>query len=60
MVQGLPGGEGYLSDSESSTDQEVNDEFHVLPELLGTSDLKSLQDQCMKHREELSHRFYAI
>lgn len=50
MVQGLPGGEGYLSDSEVGSDQEVNDEFFIQPELLGTSDLKSLRDQCVKHR----------
>ena len=60
MVQGLPGGNGYLSDSEVGSDQEVEDEFFVLPELLGTSDLKSLRDLCIKHKSELGHRFYEI
>jgi len=44
MVQGLPGGEGYLSDSDSNSDNEEDEEFFILPELLGSSDLKSLQD----------------
>jgi len=50
MVQGLPGGEGYLSDSDASSEKEEDEEFFILPELLGSSDLKSLQDQCIKHR----------
>ena len=42
MVKGLPGGEGYLSDSDSTSDKEEDEEFFILPELLGSSDLKSL------------------
>jgi len=58
LVQGLPGGEGYLSDTDSNSDIEVDEEFFVLPELMGTSDLKSLRDQCLKHRSDICHRFY--
>jgi hypothetical protein len=43
MVQGLPGGQGYLSDTDSNSENE-EDDFFVLPELLTSSDLKSLQD----------------
>lgn len=50
MVQGLPGGEGYLSDSDTGSGKEEDGEFFILPELLGSSDLKSLQEQCIKHR----------
>jgi hypothetical protein len=50
MVQGLPGGEGYLSDSDASSEKEEDEEFFILPELLGSSDLKSLQDHCIQHR----------
>jgi hypothetical protein len=57
MVQGLPGGEGYLSDTDSNSEIE-DEEFFVLPELMDQSDLKSLRDQCQKHRSELCHRFY--
>jgi hypothetical protein len=58
MVQGLPGGEGYLSDTDSNSDNAEDGEFFVLPELINTSDLKGLQDQCVQHRSDLSHRFY--
>ena len=44
MVQGLPGGEGYPSDSDASSEKEEDEEFFILPELLGSSELKSLQD----------------
>ena len=42
MVQGLPGGEGYLSDTDSNSDQADEGEFFVLPELINSSDLKGL------------------
>jgi hypothetical protein len=42
MVQGLPGGEGYLSDSDSKSEIDEDEEFFVLPELITTSDLKCL------------------
>jgi hypothetical protein len=58
LVQGLPGGEGYLSDTESNSDKEEDEEFFVLPELMGTSDLNSLRDHCLNHRSDLCHRFY--
>jgi len=58
LVQGLPGGEGYLSDTDSNSDIEVDEEFFVLPELMGTSDLNCLRSNCLMHRSDLCHRFY--